>query len=106
MEISKRSIITRSNVEVSTVIIHFESFKPVPLYHKESNYFNILKPLINEIFGLEFNPIYSPNSKTTDLKNSFEVSHNHLGFPRVLSWLQKKNLLLQIQVFSSYYPKN
>ena len=49
MEISKRSIITKSNVEVSTVIIHFESFKPVPLYHKESNYFNILKPLIPTI---------------------------------------------------------
>ena len=86
MEISKRSIITRSNVQVSTVIIHFDSFKPVPLHHKESNYFNILKPMTNEIFGLDFNPIYSPYSKTTDLENTFEVKHTHLGFPRVLSW--------------------
>ena len=106
MEISKRSIITRSNVQVNTVIIHFDSFKPVPLHHNESNYFSILKPLINEIFGLDFNPIYSPNSKTTDLKNYFEVNHSHIGFPRVLSWLQKKNLLPQIQVISSYYLKN
>ena len=34
MEIRKRSIITRSNVQVSTVIIHFESFKPVPHMEK------------------------------------------------------------------------
>ena len=101
MEIKKRSIITKANVHVATVIIQFERFKPVPLYLEESSYFGILKPIINEIFGADYIPIYSPTAKPADLRKSLEVPHQHLGFPRVFSWHKQKNPLSQIQVISS-----
>ena len=91
MEIKKSSIITKANVHANTVIIKFKHFKPVPLNLEESCYFGILKPtIINEIFGTDYIPIYSPTSKPADLKKSIEVHHQHLGFPRVFSWSQTK----------------
>ena len=138
MEIKKGSITTKANVHVNTVIIHFNHFKPVPLNLEESCYFGILKPtIINEIFGTDYIPIYSPTSKPADLKKSIEVPHQHLGFPRVFSWSQTKksvvtnsgfflilknkmkikniffistiaisSILVQIQVFSSFYRRS
>jgi hypothetical protein len=103
MEIKKRSIITKANVHVATVIIQFERFKPVPLYLEESSYFGILKPIINEIFGADYIPIYSPTAKPADLRKSLEVPHQHLGFPRVFSWPQTKK---SIVTNSSYFLLN
>ena len=100
MEIKKRSIITKANVHVVTIIIQFERFKPVPLYLEESSYFSILKPIINEIFGADYIPIYSPTAKPVDLRKSIEVTHQHLGFPRVFSWAQTKK---SVVTNSSYF---
>ena len=93
MKIQKHTVLTRDNVQVNTVIIYFKNFKPVQLSLNESSYFGIMKPLVNEIFGMNYIPIFYPTVETSDLKKSLEVRHDHLGFPRVLSWLQKKNLL-------------
>ena len=68
MEIKKSSIITKANVHANTVIIKFKHFKPVPLNLEESCYFGILKHIINEQFGTDYIPIYSPTSKPTDLR--------------------------------------
>ena len=74
MEIKKSSIITKANVHVNTVIIQFKHFKPVPLNLEESCYFGILKHTINEIFGTDYIPIYSPTSKPADLRKPIEVT--------------------------------
>ena len=99
MEIKKRSLTTKANVRVSAVIIKFENFKPVPLYLEESSYFGILNPIINEVFGEEHIPIYSPTTKPADLRKSIEVPHQHLGFPRVFSWSQSKHSIVTISGF-------
>ena len=105
MEIKKRSIITKANVHVATVIIQFERFKPVPLYLEESSYFGILKPIINEIFGADYIPIYSPTAKPVDLRKSIEVTHQHLGFPRVFSWAQTKKSVVTNSSYFLLFPE-
>ena len=105
MEIKKRSLTTKANVRVSAVIIKFENFKPVPLYLEESSYFGILNPIINEVFGEEHIPIYSPTTKPADLRKSIEVPHQHLGFPRVFSWSQSKHSIVTNSGYFLFVPE-
>ena len=90
MKIQKHDVVTKDNVQVNVVVICFDNFKPVQLSLNESSYYGILKPLVNEIFGFNYKPSFYPKAGPSDLKKSSEVRHHHLGFPRVLSWMQKK----------------
>lgn len=105
MEIKKSSIITKANVHVNTVIIQFKHFKPVPLNLEESCYFGILKHIINEQFGTDYIPIYSPTSKPTDLRKPKEVAHQHLGFPRVFSCSQTQESVVTNSSFFLILPE-
>lgn len=105
MEIKKSSIITKANVHANTVIIQFKHFKPVPLNLEESRYFGILKHIINEQFGTDYIPIYSPTSKPTDLRKPKEVAHQHLGFPRVFSYSQTKESVVTNSSFFLILPE-
>ena len=105
MEIKKSSIITKANVHANTVIIQFKHFKPVPLNLEESRYFGILKHIINEQFGTDYIPIYSPTSKPTDLRKPKEVAHQHLGFPRVFSCSQTQESVVTNSSFFLILPE-
>ena len=69
MKILKRKVVTKAHNSVSYVSVYFDHFKPIPLYHKESSYFGILKPIINEIFGLDYIPKYNPSYNPANLNN-------------------------------------
>ena len=86
MEIEKRCMVTRAEARVTMVIIQFENFKLIPLFLEESSYPGVLNPLIEDKFGAGHTPVYTSVTKPADLSNTSEIPHQHLGFPRFLSW--------------------
>ena len=74
MKIQKHSAVTKDNVKVNTVVIHFDSFKPVQLSLNESSYFGMidsdLTTLISTYVKGILNQDAAVNSMYSKLKES------------------------------------